>query len=199
MAWSCGRHRINLYPVGCVDPDRLHDDVALDDHRVLVLERAAVFRRLAAAVLGRVGDGDGVFVDVETGVVKVERIVAVHDCGRPINPLGVKNQINGGIIQGISYALYENRILDKNEGVAQRATFLVDPQGIIRFVYVTDLNVGRSPEEVLRVLDFTLEILRTLPLELQRSLGVPPRPPRGRRARRRGTCTRGRGFAHGAG
>lgn len=44
-------------------------------------------------------------------------------------------------------------ILDKNEGVAQRATFIVDPQGIIRFVYVTDLSVGRSPQEVLRVLD----------------------------------------------
>ena len=44
-------------------------------------------------------------------------------------------------------------ILDEEAGVAQRATFIVDPQGIIRFVYVTDLNVGRSPEEVLRVLD----------------------------------------------
>jgi peroxiredoxin (alkyl hydroperoxide reductase subunit C) len=44
-------------------------------------------------------------------------------------------------------------ILDKNEGVAQRATFLVDPEGIIRFVYVTDLSVGRNPAEVLRVLD----------------------------------------------
>jgi peroxiredoxin (alkyl hydroperoxide reductase subunit C) len=44
-------------------------------------------------------------------------------------------------------------ILDPEAGVAQRATYIVDPQGIIRFVYVTDLNVGRSPEEVLRVLD----------------------------------------------
>ena len=44
-------------------------------------------------------------------------------------------------------------ILDPDAGVAQRATFVVDPQGVIRFVYVTDLNVGRSPEEVLRVLD----------------------------------------------
>jgi peroxiredoxin (alkyl hydroperoxide reductase subunit C) len=44
-------------------------------------------------------------------------------------------------------------ILDADAGVAQRATFIVDPQGVIRFVYVTDLNVGRSPEEVLRVLD----------------------------------------------
>jgi alkyl hydroperoxide reductase subunit AhpC len=44
-------------------------------------------------------------------------------------------------------------ILDANAGVAQRATFLVDPEGIIRFVYVTDLSVGRNPAEVLRVLD----------------------------------------------
>ena len=44
-------------------------------------------------------------------------------------------------------------VLDPDAGVAQRATFIVDPQGVIRFVYVTDLNVGRSPEEVLRVLD----------------------------------------------
>ncbi len=44
-------------------------------------------------------------------------------------------------------------ILDIKEGVAQRATFLVDPQNIIRFVYVTDLSVGRNPQEVLRVLD----------------------------------------------
>lgn len=44
-------------------------------------------------------------------------------------------------------------ILDEQEGVAQRATFIVDPEGIIRFVYVTDLSVGRNPEEVLRILD----------------------------------------------
>jgi peroxiredoxin (alkyl hydroperoxide reductase subunit C) len=44
-------------------------------------------------------------------------------------------------------------ILDENEGVAQRATFIVDPEGITRFVMVTDLNVGRNPHEVLRVLD----------------------------------------------
>ncbi|GIX34085.1 MAG: alkyl hydroperoxide reductase [Lysobacterales bacterium] len=44
-------------------------------------------------------------------------------------------------------------ILDPNEGVAQRATFLVDPEGRIRFIYVTDPAVGRSPREVLRVLD----------------------------------------------
>jgi lipoyl-dependent peroxiredoxin subunit C len=44
-------------------------------------------------------------------------------------------------------------ILDKNEGVCLRATFIVDPEGIIRFVSVNDLSVGRNPQEVLRVLD----------------------------------------------
>lgn len=44
-------------------------------------------------------------------------------------------------------------ILDRNEGVAQRATFIVDPDNIIRFVMVTDLSVGRNVKEVLRVLD----------------------------------------------
>ena len=44
-------------------------------------------------------------------------------------------------------------ILDAQEGVAQRATFIVDPKGIIRFVMVTDLSVGRNTQEVLRVLD----------------------------------------------
>ena len=44
-------------------------------------------------------------------------------------------------------------ILDRNEGVALRATFIVDPEGIIRFVSVNDLSVGRNPQEVLRVLD----------------------------------------------
>jgi len=44
-------------------------------------------------------------------------------------------------------------ILDEKAGVAQRATFIVDPENIIRFVYVTDLSVGRNPQEVLRILD----------------------------------------------
>ena len=44
-------------------------------------------------------------------------------------------------------------ILDEEAGVAKRATFLVDPEGVIRFVYVTDMSVGRNPAEVLRVLD----------------------------------------------
>jgi alkyl hydroperoxide reductase subunit AhpC len=44
-------------------------------------------------------------------------------------------------------------ILDEAEFVAQRATFIVDPHGIIRYVSVNDMSVGRNPKEVLRVLD----------------------------------------------
>ena len=44
-------------------------------------------------------------------------------------------------------------VLDKQEGVALRATFIVDPDGVIRFAAVNDLSVGRNPEEVLRTLD----------------------------------------------
>ncbi len=44
-------------------------------------------------------------------------------------------------------------ILEPGEGVARRATFLIDPDGTIRFVYVTDMDVGRDPGEVLRILD----------------------------------------------
>jgi peroxiredoxin (alkyl hydroperoxide reductase subunit C) len=44
-------------------------------------------------------------------------------------------------------------ILDPSAGVSQRATFIVSPENVIRFAYVTDLSVGRDPKEVLRVLD----------------------------------------------
>jgi xanthine dehydrogenase YagR molybdenum-binding subunit len=55
-------------------------------------------------------------VDTETGIVRVERFVAVQDCGRPMNPLQIESQIHGGILQGISYALFEERILDRHTG-----------------------------------------------------------------------------------
>jgi peroxiredoxin (alkyl hydroperoxide reductase subunit C) len=44
-------------------------------------------------------------------------------------------------------------ILDPDAGVAQRATYIVDPEGIVRFVMITDLSVGRNVDEVIRVLD----------------------------------------------
>ena len=57
-----------------------------------------------------------VAVDTETGIVRVERVVAVQDCGRPMNPLLLESQIQGGVLMGLSYALYENRVLDRSTG-----------------------------------------------------------------------------------
>ena len=54
--------------------------------------------------------------DMETGIVRVVRALAVHDCGRPVNRLGIESQINGGIIQGVSYALHERRLIDRATG-----------------------------------------------------------------------------------
>ena len=57
-----------------------------------------------------------VAVDVETGEVWVDRIAAVHDVGRVINPLGAASQIEGGIIQGIGHTLSEVRLDDPRSG-----------------------------------------------------------------------------------
>jgi xanthine dehydrogenase YagR molybdenum-binding subunit len=55
-------------------------------------------------------------VDVETGVIRVLKMVGVHNCGIPINPLTAENQLIGGQIQGASWALFEHRTLDRNVG-----------------------------------------------------------------------------------
>lgn len=53
-------------------------------------------------------------IDRETGVVNIERYVAVDDCGRVINPMIVEGQLHGGIAQGIAQALYEEAVYDDN-------------------------------------------------------------------------------------
>jgi xanthine dehydrogenase YagR molybdenum-binding subunit len=57
-----------------------------------------------------------VAVDVETGEIVVERVAAIHDVGRVINPLGASSQIEGGIIQGIGHTLSEERLTDPATG-----------------------------------------------------------------------------------
>jgi len=57
-----------------------------------------------------------VAVDVETGEVWVDRIAAIHDVGRVINPLGASSQIEGGIIQGVGHTLSEERLHDPRTG-----------------------------------------------------------------------------------
>jgi xanthine dehydrogenase YagR molybdenum-binding subunit len=56
-------------------------------------------------------------VDTETGVVRVLRIVSAHDSGRIVNPTLAESQIEGGVLQGIGYALFEERVMDRALGV----------------------------------------------------------------------------------
>jgi xanthine dehydrogenase YagR molybdenum-binding subunit len=63
-----------------------------------------------------------VAVDVETGEVRVERIAAVHDVGRIVNPLGARSQVEGGIIQAIGHTLSEQRLLDPASGAVLTQT-----------------------------------------------------------------------------
>jgi xanthine dehydrogenase YagR molybdenum-binding subunit len=52
-------------------------------------------------------------VDIETGVVKLKRILCVQDCGMIVDKLTAESQVHGGVIGGLSFALYEDRILDR--------------------------------------------------------------------------------------
>jgi xanthine dehydrogenase YagR molybdenum-binding subunit len=77
-------------------------------------------RRMGDAALARQDLGGVQFaevtVDTGTGVVRVERIVAIQDCGRPMNPRLIESQVQGGVLMGVSYALFENRIIDQHTG-----------------------------------------------------------------------------------
>jgi len=60
-------------------------------------------------------------VDTWTGLVRVQSVLALHDCGRVMNELTCRSQIQGGIILGTSYALTEQRVMDPVHGVMLNA------------------------------------------------------------------------------
>lgn len=62
-------------------------------------------------------------VDTETGLVTVKKMLGVHDCGLLIDTLTLESQINGGIIMGMGYALYEERVMDDLSGVMLNPNF----------------------------------------------------------------------------
>jgi xanthine dehydrogenase YagR molybdenum-binding subunit len=62
-----------------------------------------------------------VAVDVPTGEITVERIVAVHDIGRVISPLQARSQVEGGVLQGLGFALMEERVVDPTTGTVVNA------------------------------------------------------------------------------
>jgi xanthine dehydrogenase YagR molybdenum-binding subunit len=62
-------------------------------------------------------------VDTRTGQVKVIKVVAAHDIGRVLNPLTAESQVIGGVTQGVSYALFEQRIMDDATGTVLNPNF----------------------------------------------------------------------------
>jgi xanthine dehydrogenase YagR molybdenum-binding subunit len=64
-----------------------------------------------------------VAVDTETGVVTVKNITCAQDCGLIINKLTLESQVNGGIIMGMGYALYEERVMDPTSGLVLNPNF----------------------------------------------------------------------------
>lgn len=62
-------------------------------------------------------------VDTETGFVKLKKITCVQDGGLIVSKLTAESQVNGGIIMGIGYALYEERIMDELSGVVLNPNF----------------------------------------------------------------------------
>lgn len=62
-------------------------------------------------------------VDTETGLVTVKKMLGVHDCGLIVDTLTLESQINGGIIMGMGYALYEERVMDDLSGVMLNPNF----------------------------------------------------------------------------
>jgi xanthine dehydrogenase YagR molybdenum-binding subunit len=57
-----------------------------------------------------------VSVDTETGIVKVNKVIALQNVGLPVNRNTIENQLTGAVIQGISFVLYEDRILNRQTG-----------------------------------------------------------------------------------
>ncbi len=85
-------------------------------------------------------------VDTETGLVTVKKITAVHDCGLIIDALTTESQINGGIIMGMGYALYEERVMDKLSGVVLNPNFETYKLSGIADVPEIDVVLVNMPE-----------------------------------------------------
>jgi CO/xanthine dehydrogenase Mo-binding subunit len=102
-----------------------------------------------------------VAVDVETGEIRVERVYAIHDVGRIINPLGAQSQVEGGIVQAIGHTLSEARLDDP-------ATGLVLTQTLDAYKLPTIADV---PEIVTEFVDAPDEHLTNLG---SKGLGEPP-------------------------
>ncbi len=91
-------------------------------------------------------------VDPRTGEVVVDRVVAVHDVGRIVNPLTATSQVEGGVIQALGFALSEERVVDRPTGrvlTTGLETYKVPtvkdvPRIVVRFVDVPDTDANNT-------------------------------------------------------
>ncbi|MBV9850689.1 MAG: xanthine dehydrogenase family protein molybdopterin-binding subunit [Armatimonadetes bacterium] len=112
------------------------EDLMAQDGKVMAANGKALTWKQACAALGtqgvtaqgewKPGLSDGgvhgvhlaeVEVDTETGKVQVLKLVGVQDCGLPLNRSGIESQLNGGLIQGMGYGLYEGKVTDRETGL----------------------------------------------------------------------------------
>lgn len=90
-----------------------------------------------------------VAVDAALGEVRVERVIAVHDVGRIVNPLAASSQVEGGVLQGMAFALSEELVVDPTSGIPVNAclddyklpTIADVPEIVIDFPHVPDANL----------------------------------------------------------
>src|SRR3972149_3131180 len=77
-------------------------------------------------------------VDVETGIIRVHKVVAIQNVGLPVNRHTVENQICGAGIQGLSFCLFEDRILNRQTGAMVNANMdmykIAGPQDVPEIV-----------------------------------------------------------------
>jgi len=85
-----------------------------------------------------------VLVDCETGQVTVERLIAVHDVGKMINPGGVYGQIEGGVAQGIGYALTEELVVEQGRTLNPSLENYVIPMALD--IPELEMHVLENPE-----------------------------------------------------
>jgi xanthine dehydrogenase YagR molybdenum-binding subunit len=136
---AANQARLKLFALAAPILGAKPEELDAGDGRIFVVgqpSRAITFKQAAAKMSGEVidcvaerkkqyetfrGDLAGtqfaeVEVDTETGEVRVLRMVSVNDCGFPVNALTAQSQVIGAMIQGVSWALLENRILDRSVG-----------------------------------------------------------------------------------
>ncbi len=117
LAWDDRRHSISLV------------DIALEFDRIGQSRRVKGFFDLTSAVPAQKPEYLPLFitgahlaevmVDLETGIVKVLRVIAAHDIGRAVNPLDAAGQIEGAVVMGLGAALQEEYLPGETEGISQ--------------------------------------------------------------------------------